>query len=108
MDYLREGIHLRAYAQVDPLVAYTKESYRDVAGAQADIRQEVVRWAFYARPAVQPVQQPKYQVVESGSADVADEPQSKTIRKKNGKIGRNDPGPCGSGNKYTHCCLGKN
>ncbi|HOM80737.1 MAG TPA: SEC-C metal-binding domain-containing protein [Armatimonadota bacterium] len=108
MDYLREGIHLRAYAQVDPLVAYTKEAYEMWQALQADIRQDVVRWAFYARPAVQVVQQPKYQMVESGSTDVADEPQSKTIRKKNGKIGRNDPCPCGSGKKYKHCCLGKN
>jgi preprotein translocase subunit SecA len=105
MEYLREGIHLRAYAQVDPLVAYTKESYEMWLALQADIRQEIVRWAFYVRPTVQPVETPKYHVVESGGDEGAE--QSRTIRKKNGKVGRNAPCPCGSGKKYKHCCLNK-
>ncbi len=106
MDYLREGIHLRAYAQVDPLVAYTKEAFEMWQALQMDIQQEIVKWAFYARPAQQEPKQ-SYRYVESGG-DGDGEPQSRTIRKKAGsKIGRNDPCPCGSGKKYKHCCLGK-
>ncbi|HEX3000066.1 MAG TPA: preprotein translocase subunit SecA [Armatimonadota bacterium] len=80
MDYLREGIHLRAYAQVDPLVAYTKEAYEMWQVLQSDIEQEIVKWAFYARPATPQVEQKNYHYVESGGE--ATEEQPRTVRKK--------------------------
>ncbi|MDH7568195.1 MAG: SEC-C metal-binding domain-containing protein, partial [Armatimonadota bacterium] len=102
MDYLREGIHLRGFAGTDPLVAYTKEAYEMWLALQADIRQEIVRWAFYARPAQQATPRQTYRYAESGGGD--GESQSRTVRRKT-KVGRNDDCPCGSGKKYKKCCL---
>jgi len=48
MDYLREGVHLRAMAQKDPLVEYTSEGHRMFEELNAEIREEVVRTLFHA------------------------------------------------------------
>jgi preprotein translocase subunit SecA len=48
MDYLREGVHLRAMAQKDPLVEYTAEGHRMFEELNAEIREEVVRTLFHA------------------------------------------------------------
>jgi preprotein translocase subunit SecA len=48
MDYLREGVHLRAMAQKDPLVEYTAEGHRMFEQLSAEIREEVVRTLFHA------------------------------------------------------------
>ncbi|MBI2842838.1 MAG: preprotein translocase subunit SecA [Armatimonadetes bacterium] len=122
MDYLREGIALRSYAQQDPLVAYKKEAYEIFMGMQHSIQEDIVRWMYrvqIAKP--QPVRrQQYYNVVESGAGDGGgggnggptarggDSQARKAAPKKaSGKIGRNDPCPCGSGKKYKKCCLGK-
>src|ERR1700747_3544464 len=49
MDYLREGVHLRAMAQKDPLVEYTAEGHRMFEELNAAIREEVVRHLFHAQ-----------------------------------------------------------
>jgi preprotein translocase subunit SecA len=48
MDYLREGVHLRAMAQKDPLVEYTSEGHRMFEDLNGEIREEVVRTLFHA------------------------------------------------------------
>src|SRR4029450_8764106 len=55
MDYLREGVHLRAMAQKDPLVEYTAEGHRMFEELNAEIREEVVRTLFRAEIEVEEV-----------------------------------------------------
>ncbi|HPP75237.1 MAG TPA: preprotein translocase subunit SecA, partial [Armatimonadota bacterium] len=118
MDYLREGISLRSYAQQDPLVAYKKEAYDMFMGMQHSIQEDIVRWMYRVQVA-QPKPEPKrryYNVVESGSGDTGTGPtqggdggsQRVAPRRSHGKIGPNDPCPCGSGKKFKKCCMGKN
>jgi preprotein translocase subunit SecA len=57
MDYLREGVHLRAMAQKDPLVEYTAEGHRMFEELNAEIREEVVRTLFHAEIEVEDVDQ---------------------------------------------------
>jgi preprotein translocase subunit SecA len=57
MDYLREGVHLRAMAQKDPLVEYTSEGHRMFEELNAAIREEVVRTLFHAHIEVEEVDQ---------------------------------------------------
>jgi preprotein translocase subunit SecA len=57
MDYLREGVHLRAMAQKDPLVEYTAEGHRIFEELNAEIREEVVRTLFHAEIEVEEVGQ---------------------------------------------------
>lgn len=114
MDYLREGISLRGYAQQDPLIAYKKEAYDIFMDMQHSIQEDIVRWMHrvqLAKP--EPQRRTHYfNVVESGAGDGiqtsndGDGGKQRSIQKKiTGKIGRNDPCPCGSGKKYKKCCL---
>ncbi|MGO0121939.1 preprotein translocase subunit SecA [Desulfothermobacter acidiphilus] len=97
MDRLRDGIGLRAYGQRDPLVEYKLESYQMFQNMIAAIQEDMVRYLFRIKvaPAVE-----RRVVVENRSAE---EPASRTVRKEK-KVGRNDPCPCGSGKKYKKCC----
>ncbi|MDI6907418.1 MAG: preprotein translocase subunit SecA [Thermoanaerobacterales bacterium] len=100
MDQLREGIGLRAYGQKDPLVEYKFESYEMFQNMIAAIQEDVVRYLFRVRVAVQP--QERRQVVENRGAGAEEGPRQPVRREK--KVGRNDPCPCGSGKKYKKCC----
>jgi preprotein translocase subunit SecA len=103
MDYLEEGIHLRAYGQRDPLVEYQREAYAMFQEMLGGIREEFVRYIYRVdlvrqdEPA-----RPRPQRVRASHGDGADEggaaPQA-----KGDKIGRNAPCPCGSGRKYKKC-----
>lgn len=123
MDYLREGIGLRGYAQIDPLVAYKKEAFMMFEEMLQSIQDEIVRYVYrvQVRQEVQPFRNPYRNVqmlsggfVPLGAADqTADVPTAKSqgpvrpnaalMGKK--KVGRNDPCPCGSGKKFKKCCL---
>jgi len=96
MDQLREGIGLRAYGQKDPLVEYKFESYEMFQNMIEAIQDDVVRYVFRVKLA-KPVQAVR-RVVENRGGEAA-EPQRRQER-----IGRNDPCPCGSGKKYKKCC----
>ena len=100
MSHLREGIHLRGYAQEDPLRAYTMEGFdlfdsmlqkvdKDISIflLKAEIRQNIERKAVS-----------KKQITNEKDDSVKHTP------KKSQKIGRNDPCPCDSGKKYKQCC----
>ena len=100
MDQLREGIGLRAYGQKDPLIEYKFEGYEMFQNMIASIQDDVVRYIFRVN-VVQPQQEQKRQVSENRYA--AEEGPKKPVRKEN-KVGRNDPCPCGSGKKYKKCC----
>jgi preprotein translocase subunit SecA len=127
LDYLRQGIHLRSYAQKNPKQEYKREAFELFADMLDRIKNEVTRHLMTVQvrtreeveqaerlPVVDNVQ---YQHADYASAaagaemaegeDVAvaeaeaDKPQP--FVRRSGKVGRNDPCPCGSGKKYKHC-----
>ncbi len=129
MEDLEEGIGLRGYAGVDPLVIYRKESYDYWQNLLARLQEEVVRLMFRfkiepqaKRPAAGlPVGEvPQGEPVEAEDTDLMAEPEAPSGRpatatatrpaparraaRPTGKVGRNDPCPCGSGLKYKKCC----
>jgi preprotein translocase subunit SecA len=112
LDHLKEGIGLRGYGQRDPLIEYKKESFELFQEMMERIQDRVVKYLWkmdvlVSRESDQEVQRvqrsmppkPKQQpmFLSSGSA----EPQ--TVRRREAKVGRNDPCPCGSGKKYKKC-----
>jgi preprotein translocase subunit SecA len=97
MDYLKEGINLRAYGQKDPLVEYKIEGYKLFQHTLQMIKEQSLMY-FY-----------NIKVVEDDSVR-RDHSDVKPAAQPSGsrvKVGRNDPCPCGSGLKYKKCC-GKN
>ena len=104
MDDLKEGIHLRSYAQQDPVVAFRMESYDMFDEMTATIRENTVQMMFTTvvrrREDVERKAVAKVTATSSGGDDsVKQEP----VRKGK-KVGPNDPCPCGSGKKYKKCC----
>lgn len=99
MDQLREGIGLRAYGQKDPLIEYKFEGYEMFQNMIDSIQDDVVRYIFRVS-VVHPQQQQSRKVVENRYAE---EGPKSPVRKEH-KVGRNDPCPCGSGKKYKKCC----
>ncbi len=98
MDQLREGIGLRAYGQKDPLVEYKFESYGMFQNMVAAIQDDVVRYVF--RVNLVKHKQAVRRVVENRGGDGGPvKPQRRQER-----VGRNDPCPCGSGKKFKKCC----
>ena len=98
MDYLRAGINLRAMGQRDPLVEYQREAYDMFADMVDSLRRDAVRTVFHAQvveraPQVDPV----VRLQGTGGAALKKQASAKD------KVGRNDPCPCGSGQKYKRC-----
>jgi len=130
MEDLEEGIGLRGYSGVDPLVIYRKESYTYWQNLLARVQEEIIRLLFRfriepqtKRPAPVPIGEvPQGQPVEAEDADGMAAPEAAIPRRAaatataprpgpqrrgarpTGKVGRNDPCPCGSGRKYKKCC----
>ena len=101
MDELRRGIHLRAYGQKDPVVQYRLEGF-DMFDAMIDaIREDTARMMMTVEIRAQ--EEPKREQVMNPTATSGDGT-VKGGRKVTGKVGRNDPCPCGSGKKYKSCC----
>jgi len=118
MDYLRQGIGLRGYAQKQPMQEYKRESYEMFTELLDNIKHEVVR--ILARVQVQAEEdveavearrrsesQMEYRHDEAGAA-AGDQPRGaegshETFVREGRKVGRNEPCPCGSGDKYKHC-----
>ena len=129
MEYLRDGIHLRAMAQKDPLVEYRAEGHVMFEELGATIREEVVRYLFSVELAreeaesLQPEAPDENLVYEHESLAGADAISAAGGRGGRGRdarprplsaapaqssldderVGRNDPCPCGSGKKYKKC-----
>ncbi|MCH8058021.1 MAG: preprotein translocase subunit SecA [Proteobacteria bacterium] len=119
MDYLRQGIGLRGYAQKQPMQEYKRESYEMFTELLHNIKQEVIR--ILARVQVKaeedvaavdaqrrPGSQMEFRHDQAGMAgaaspDAAPPQGGVTFVREGRKIGRNEACPCGSGNKYKHC-----
>ena len=105
MDDLKQGIGLRAYGQHDPVIAYKEEGYQMFEAMITAIREETVRRLMTVE--LRPSQEVKRQKVAtefstSGEKTVKSQPVRVT-----GKVGPNDPCPCGSGKKFKKCCMHK-
>ena len=123
MDYLRQGIYLRGYAQQDPKQVFKRESFELFSDMLERIKHEVVQMLARIRirseeevAAMEAEQQRlaarlQQQMLASGGgapvnalgSETAPVAASGTVQHEGPKIGRNDPCPCGSGKKYKHC-----
>jgi len=98
LDYLRQGIHLRGYAQQNPKQEYKREAFQLFSDLLDTIQSEVTQtlMLFRVRPAEEAAPPPVAPVeVRSGSEDLDGHGLP--------RVGRNDPCPCGSGKKYKAC-----
>lgn len=101
MDQLKQGIGLRAMGQEDPLRAYQMEGFDMFEEMIESIKEEVTRGLYNVRAAERVERE---QVAEPISLSTDENGVGKTVVNKEGKVGRNDPCPCGSGQKYKKCC----
>ncbi len=117
LDYLRQGIHLRGYAQKNPKQEYKREAFELFAQLLDVVKMEVTRTLMTVRvqnqeevvAAAEAMEERAGQVShvtythpnEDGS--VSQESDEKTAPADFSRTGRNDPCPCGSGKKYKHC-----
>lgn len=100
MSILKEGIHLRGYAQENPLRAYTTEGYELFEDLLDTIDKETTMFLLKAEVR----QNAERKEVARGMAADDESKVAKKTPKKSTKVGRNDPCPCGSGKKYKQCC----
>ena len=102
MEQLREGIHLRAYGQIDPLREYQNEGYAMFEQMIEAIEEETAKYIMKAEIH----SNLERQEVAKGQAVNPKEEGEKAKRqpfRKKMNVGRNDPCPCGSGKKYKYC-----
>ena len=122
MDYLRQSIHLRGYAQKDPKQEYKRESFVLFSDMLTRVRHDVINLLAHVqiqapqdiealenqnRPPedmqfVHPTLSAGSQPEENENGDEVAVAQ-KPVTRRQPKIGRNEPCPCGSGKKYKHC-----
>ena len=129
MDYLREGVHLRAMAQKDPLVEYRHEGHLMFEELSQGIREEVVQGLFHVEVRIEEAPALEAERVDgnvayehettagaeaiaasaavatplgAGGAAVATAPAQRAAS-EHPKLGRNDPCWCGSGKKFKKC-----
>ncbi|WP_304162135.1 preprotein translocase subunit SecA [Lonsdalea britannica] len=113
MDYLRQGIHLRGYAQKDPKQEYKRESFSMFAAMLEALKYEVISTLSKVQvrmpEEIEALEQQRREEAErlagqqqlSHQSEVAAAPTAGGSSER--KIGRNDPCPCGSGKKYKQC-----
>jgi preprotein translocase subunit SecA len=115
LDHLRQGIHLRGYAQKNPKQEYKREAFElfgaMLEGLKLEVTRTLVAVEIRASDEVpkadveQHVENVRLQHADYDTAlgDGAEEKKPQPTVRPTQKIGRNDPCPCGSGRKYKHC-----
>lgn len=109
MDYLREGIHLRGFAQVEPLVAYKHEAFDLFEQMMASIWENFARYLFALNVEYveeEPLEAPETPTILPPSPETTDNRKPQTIDNRGDEfknVGRNQPCPCGSGKKFKLC-----
>jgi len=120
LDHLRQGIHLRSYAQKTPTQEYKKEAFELFALMLDMINTEVTKILMTVQirseAELQKVEEPEApknvqyhhadyeQALAEADADAEAKPADvQPFVRQGQKVGRNDPCPCGSGKKYKHC-----
>ncbi|GAB5604444.1 preprotein translocase subunit SecA [Sideroxyarcus sp. TK5] len=116
LDHLRQGIHLRGYAQKNPKQEYKREAFELFSamldGIKRDVTQTLMNVQIRSEEAVQAAEAPhtpenvqyhhaayEEALASGGGADAEHKPFVRGTE----KVGRNDPCPCGSGKKYKQC-----
>lgn len=115
LDQLKEGIFLRSWGQKNPLIEYKREAFAMFTDMMAAVRREIVFHIFninmdnFDERVLEEKRQKELDEMNfAGSGDSSShEGAHKTVVRNEGKVGRNDPCPCGSGNKYKKCCMNK-
>jgi preprotein translocase subunit SecA len=124
LDYLRQGIHLRGYAQKDPKQEYRREAFELYAGLLEAIKKDITRTIMNVRIAsadelnqatdaiqddLEKLGDVQYQHADASSSNLeaeeseVSEQKMKPIVNTIPKVGRNEPCPCGSGKKFKQC-----
>ena len=115
MDYLRQGIHLRGYAQKDPKQEYKRESFSMFASMLESLKYEVISTLSKVQvrmpEEVEAMEQQRREDAErlaqmqqlSHKGDDSAAAEELAAQTGDRKVGRNDPCPCGSGKKYKQC-----
>jgi preprotein translocase subunit SecA len=124
LDYLRQGIHLRGYAQKNPKQEYKREAFELFAALLNRVRDEVAKVLLTVRvQTAEQVEQAEQKMEEQASSlenlqyqhpqangerseepsTASDQTPANAPRRVSDKVGRNDPCPCGSGKKYKQC-----
>ena len=118
LDHLRQGIHLRGYAQKNPKQEYKREAFELFSTLLETIKREVTQTTLTVQvrsePDVEAVEtvsplanveyhHADFDEVLAGNPDAADVDAAALPVRNEDKVGRNDPCPCGSGKKYKHC-----
>jgi preprotein translocase subunit SecA len=108
MDRMRQGINLRAYAQRDPLTEYKFMGYDMFDEMSQNIQLDTVRGLFNVSIVTENQPQMAQAVKKEEMFTNTDDSQvKKPAKRTEGKVGRNDPCPCGSGRKFKQCCINK-
>ena len=122
MDHLRQGIHLRSYAQKNPKQEYKREAFALFEGLLDNLKKDVVRVTSHVRiqtpEELAEIEHQRKEELERqlGSAKAIhedangprdessdQEPRQTPVMREGRKVGRNEPCPCGSGKKYKQC-----
>jgi preprotein translocase subunit SecA len=119
MDHLRQGIHLRGYAQKDPKQEYKRESFELFLTMLENLKTDVVtilsKVRIQSKEEAEAVdaqrreqeakanRQYKHESSETAEPEQSDQELSDTFVRQDKKVGRNEPCPCGSGKKYKQC-----
>ena len=107
MDYLRQGIHLRGYAQKNPKQEYKREAFELFQSMLTGIKEQVTGVLCRVQvPSAEEVEAQRRQQAEAQAAAMeAQQAAAKAQAERDAmpKVGRNDPCPCGSGKKYKQC-----
>jgi len=103
MDQLRQGIHLRAYGQNDPLQEYQREGFQMFEEMVASIEGEVSKYVMKAQIRENLQREEVAQNTQAVSGDQEEKKKNRKPYEKKDRVGRNDPCPCGSGKKYKNC-----
>lgn len=117
LDYLRQGIHLRGYAQKQPKQEYKREAFQLFGQLLDSVKNDVTRILMNVRvqspeqvnEAAQQIEARAEQIANvtytapTETGDVESTVDARTVAADVPRVGRNDPCPCGSGKKYKHC-----
>ncbi len=108
IDDLREGIGLRGYGQLDPLVEYKNEAYsmfeRLVAGIDSEITHRIFKVQVQLSPdQMSAIKKEQETVIARSAKEQINKQQTTDNRQQTTKLGRNDPCWCGSGKKWKRC-----
>jgi preprotein translocase subunit SecA len=123
MDMLKEGIHLQAYGQKNPLIEYKKEAFKLFEALIHRINHETLNWLWKFQVQAEPVNRQEIRhrqrmqmihqeatnmgLANAQATDIQKAGQERSAKKRpivaEAKIGPNEPCPCGSGKKYKKC-----